>query len=605
MGCIDDNLAVDFASGSLSGAQAAVVERHLATCRDCRTLVATLAPAPGERDSEVATAPRRNGHGSGPGRPGHATEPVVALGDTIGRYVVLRRLGAGGMGVVFAAYDPQLDRKIALKLLRTGIGLGEREANARLVREAQAIARLNHPNVVAVYDVGTAGTDLYLAMEFVEGDTLSHWLKRWERPWPEIVAMFVEAGRGLAAAHAVGLLHRDFKPDNVLVGSDGRVRVSDFGLARSAVTDEDPRPVAAMSELRTVRATAPTEPLTGTGAVMGTPRYMAPEQLRGESVTAAADQFSFCVALYEALYGQHPLPGETAAEMNAGKARVLPPPPSSVVSPAIGAVLARGLDPQPARRFPSMAALLEQLVPPAPRPRPRRLAILLGAVAMVMAGAAAAMVLRPGSSEVDATLKELRDQVRQLEAENKGSRDMIDQMRRRAESDKINVEGTVRDFEAKIAERDREIAALNEKIAAAELEPDPVVAVRRPAAPPPPIERGLSPAELKAGVSPQVDDINGCWGEWSSRTGQQENSIKVTFKVYPEGRVAPRTEVTGLDDKALVECVEPAFQRMRFPVRDMTTLVAADVQFADGKTIVTPYRQGIEDPPPRIDSPGE
>jgi hypothetical protein len=155
MGCLDDNVAVDFATGVLSGAQTAVVERHLASCRDCRTLVATLAPAPGERDSDLATAPRRGGRGTDPGL-GRTTEPVVALGDTIGRYVVLRRLGAGGMGVVFAAYDPQLDRKVALKLLRTGIGLGEGEAKARLVREAQAIAQLSHPNVVAVYDVGTA-----------------------------------------------------------------------------------------------------------------------------------------------------------------------------------------------------------------------------------------------------------------------------------------------------------------------------------------------------------------------------------------------------------------------------------------------------------------
>ena len=600
MGCLDDNVAVDFATGVLSGAQTAVVERHLASCRDCRTLVATLAPAPGERDSDLATAPRRGGRGTDPGL-GRTTEPVVALGDTIGRYVVLRRLGAGGMGVVFAAYDPQLDRKIALKLLRTGIGLGEREANARLVREAQSIARLSHPNVVAVYDVGTAGTDVYLAMEFVEGDTLTHWLRRWERPWPEIVAMFVEAGRGLAAAHAVGLLHRDFKPDNVLVGADGRVRVSDFGLARSSVTDEDagPLPMSALSELRT--------PLTGTGAIMGTPRYMAPEQLRGQSVAAAADQFSFCVALYEALYGQHPLPGETAAQMAEG-ARMAPPPVSSVVAPAIATVLARGLDPQPARRFPSMAALLEQLLPPAPRPRPRRAAILLAAIALVGAGAAAAMVLRPRADPAAAEIRALEANLRIEQDRNRAMQGVLADYKTQLQV--TDVDGAARtDLEARVAalegilaERERKIESLQEQIAAKELAPDPVVGVRKP--PPPPVERGLTPAELTAGAQPKLADLKGCFVEWAGRTGRSSEVIKVTFKVYPEGRV-PRAEVSGLEDKIVPECIGLAFRRMKFPVRDMTTVVAADVGFLDDKTTVTPYRLGIEDPPPRIDSPGE
>ena len=592
MACLDDNVAVDFATGSLSGAQSAVVERHLASCRDCRTLVATLAPAPGERDSDLATA-RRRGLGSDAGRDGRTTEPVVALGDTIGRYVVLRRIGAGGMGVVFAAYDPQLDRKIALKLLRTGIGLGEREANARLVREAQSIARLNHPNVVAVYDVGTAGTDLYLAMEFVEGDTLTHWLRRWERPWPEVVAMFVEAGRGLAAAHAVGLLHRDFKPDNVLVGSDNRVRVSDFGLARSAVTDEEagPLPVAALSELRT--------PLTGTGAIMGTPRYMAPEQLRGHNVTAAADQFSFCVALYEALYGQHPLPGETAAEMAEG-ARMAPPPASSVVSPTLATVLARGLDPQPARRYASMTALLEQLVPPPPRPRPRRLAVLLASVALVGAGAAAAMVLRPTPEPTAAAIRELEEQIRQYEVENKKAKDTVNQLRLAAEANQVNVDTTVREFEAKIAERDRKIMVLQEQIALKVLPIDPVIAARRPA----PVERGLSQAEVAAGVQLKLDDITGCFNEWSARTGRPSAFLKVTYKVLPEGR-APLPQVTGLADQIVPECVAQAFRRMRFAPHDLVTVVGTDVGFLDGNTTVTHYRQRTEDPPPRIDSPGE
>ncbi len=594
MGCLDDNVAVDFATGSLSGPAAVTVERHLASCRDCRTLVATLAPAPGERDSDLATAPRRGGRGTDPGRHGHTTEPVVALGDTIGRYVVLRRLGAGGMGVVFAAYDPQLDRKIALKLLRTGIGLGEREAQARLVREAQSIARLNHPNVVAVYDVGTAGTaELYIAMEFVEGDTLSHWLRRWERPWPEIVAMFVEAGRGLAAAHAVGLLHRDFKPDNVLVGSDGRVRVSDFGLARSAVTDEEAGPVLRLSELRT--------PLTGTGAVMGTPRYMAPEQLRGHSVTAAADQFSFCVALYEALYGQHPLPGETAAEMAEGGARMAPPPDSSVVSPALATLLARGLDPQPARRFPSLSALLEQLQPPPPRPRPRRLALVLfGAASLVLAGAGAATVLRSDSTEAASEIKELKAEIHKLETDKEEYQKVVTRLSTETDSGRADVAQTMVVLKGLIAERDRKIADLEGKLAEVERGPEPLARVR----PPHPVERGLAQDDLSRVTQTKLDEINGCFGEWSNRTGRSTAFLKVTYKVYPEGRV-PAAKVIGLDDLIVPECVSQAFRRMRFPVRDMTTVVAADVGFGDDKTTITPYRVGIEDPPPRIDSPGE
>jgi serine/threonine protein kinase len=598
--CIDDNLAVDFASGSLSGPQAVTVERHLASCRDCRTLVATLAPAPGEREnSDLATAPRKNGRGTGP-RSDRTTEPVVALGDQIGRYGVLRRLGAGGMGVVFAAYDPQLDRKIALKLLRTGIGLGEREAHARLVREAQAIARLNHPNVVAVYDVGTAGSEeLYLAMEFVEGDTLTHWLRRYERTSSEVVAMFVEAGRGLAAAHAVGLLHRDFKPDNVLVGVDGRVRVSDFGLARSSVTDEDgpSLPVTALSELRT--------PLTGTGAVMGTPRYMAPEQLRGESVTAAADQFSFCVALYEALYDQHPLPGETAAEMEKG-ARMAAPPAASVVAPAIATVLARGLDPQPARRFPSMQALLEQLVPPAPRPRPRRLALATAGLALVAAGAAAAMVLRP-RGDVDEAIKDLKEQVRVEQERSRAVEGMLADYKgqlARAESEssrRDELEAKVSSLEVILEERSRKIEALQEQIAAAKLAPDPAVVTRRP---PPPPERGLTPAELNAGAQPKYGDLKGCFVEWAGRTGRSEAFVKVEFKIWPEGRV-PFARVSGLDDKIVPECVAQAFRRMRFPERDLTTLVTADAGFVAGNATVTLSRQGTEAPPSRIDSPGE
>src|SRR5262245_38853464 len=235
---------------------------------------------------------------------------MLSVGDRVGRYLVLSSLGAGGMGVVFAAYDPQLDRKIALKLLRSGLAGSSKDARTRLQREAQAIAQLSHPNVVSVYDVGTTTDgDLYIAMEFVEGDTLTTWLKKYPRTWREIIDVFLQAARGLFAAHSVGLLHRDFKPDNVLVGGDGRVRVTDFGLARSVITPEEAvRPGSS-------GPSALNAELTATGTVLGTPRYMAPEQLTGPDIDARADQFSFCVALYEALWGVHPLPGATSVSM--------------------------------------------------------------------------------------------------------------------------------------------------------------------------------------------------------------------------------------------------------------------------------------------------
>jgi serine/threonine protein kinase len=203
---------------------------------------------------------------------------------------VLDRIGAGGMGVVYAAYDPELDRRVALKLLRPD-RFGSDADRLRLLREAQALARLADPHVVSVYDTGTFGDRVFVAVELVEGETLRQWLgglRAAPRSWREVLARFLPAGRGLAAAHAAGLVHRDFKPENVLLGRDGRVRVADFGLAEAA-----PEPGGKLAAL-------PAE----WGLVLGTPAYMAPEQLRGIAVDARSDQFSFCVALFEALYGR-------------------------------------------------------------------------------------------------------------------------------------------------------------------------------------------------------------------------------------------------------------------------------------------------------------
>ncbi|HKV12684.1 MAG TPA: serine/threonine-protein kinase, partial [Thermoanaerobaculia bacterium] len=308
---------------------------------------------------------------------------LLPRGTAIGRYVILDRIGGGGMGVVYTGYDPELDRKVALKLLRPDRAAGE-AARLRLLREAQAIARLSHPNVVAVHDAGTFGNQVFLAMEYVEGTTLRRWLDEERRPWGEVVERFLLAGRGLAAAHAAGLVHRDFKPDNVLLGTDGRVRVADFGLARAVGEAGPEEPASAES------GGILSSPITQLGMAVGTPAYMAPEQLRGERADARSDQFSFCVALWEALYGERPFPGETTGEVVKAVERgaVRDVPAGSRVPDRLRQALRRGLAADPAARYPALEELLDLLAknPEAARRRWLAAAAAVLAVGGVFAG---------------------------------------------------------------------------------------------------------------------------------------------------------------------------------------------------------------------------
>ncbi|MDP1917558.1 MAG: tetratricopeptide repeat protein [Myxococcales bacterium] len=285
--------------------------------------------------------------------PTAAEVPHLTRGQVIGRYVVLEQLGAGGMGVVYAAYDPSLDRKVALKLVRTNSSLPDADLQARLLHEARALARLSHPNVVAVHDAGSHEGQVFLAMEHVPGVTLTSWLEQ-PRTWEQVVSVFLEAGQGLAAAHRASLVHRDFKPDNVLVDASGRARVTDFGLARAV---DDSRPQQASTG-----GAAASPILSGRGALIGTPAYMAPEQFAGFPADERSDQFSFCVALYEALWGRRPYAGESVAEVQTAIAegRFDPPPPSKVPGRVQNAVL-RGLSTDPSARHPSIEALLGEL----------------------------------------------------------------------------------------------------------------------------------------------------------------------------------------------------------------------------------------------------
>ncbi|MCE9580708.1 MAG: tetratricopeptide repeat protein [Deltaproteobacteria bacterium] len=307
------------------------------------------------------------------------------IGTSVGRYRVLARIGAGGMGVVYRAFDPALDRTVALKVLPPLRESQRTNLEERLRREAQALARLDHPNVVAVYDVGVAAASLFVAMQFVDGTTLDQYVAQHPQSPREVIALCVAAGRGLAAAHAAGIIHRDVKPANILVDRAGRVYVGDFGLARATDLAE-PRPESSDDLLLAE--------VTRHGAIVGTPLFMAPEQHRGEPATPRSDQYGFCLAAWQLLFGRHPFTSgpwsraETVAAMEAD--RLAEPPRATKVPARAIRALRRGLRHDPAARWPSMTALCAAL---APRSRTGWIVggvlgagLISGAVAMMIVG---------------------------------------------------------------------------------------------------------------------------------------------------------------------------------------------------------------------------
>jgi tetratricopeptide (TPR) repeat protein/tRNA A-37 threonylcarbamoyl transferase component Bud32 len=309
------------------------------------------------------------GSGALPGASGSALveDPAeLSTGARLGRYTVLRRLGAGAMGVVYSAYDADLDRKVAVKILkpRTRAVGSDDEGKLRLIREAKALARLSHPNVVAIHDVGAFADRVFIAMEFVDGRTLTQWLKERPRSWREILAALCEAGEGLAAAHNAGLIHRDFKPDNVLIGHDDRVRVLDFGLARATLDPaEEAAPTPDLTLSAADRSASIHVGITSTGVLIGTPAYMAAEQHIGQPADARSDLFAFCVTLYQALYGERPFAGDDLPSLagNVIRGRVKPAPAGAKVPSWLRRAVVRGLSPSPSERYASMSALLEHL----------------------------------------------------------------------------------------------------------------------------------------------------------------------------------------------------------------------------------------------------
>ncbi|MCH9687522.1 MAG: serine/threonine protein kinase, partial [Deltaproteobacteria bacterium] len=333
-------------------------------------------------DSLVFTASRSGRHRRRGASGRTRRDGELPSGSAIGRYVVLYRLGRGGMGVVYAAYDPQLDRKVAVKLLRrTDSRPKSHESHGRMLREAQALARLSHPNVVAVHDAGLLDGQVFVAMDFVDGETLRRWLKSKPRHSREIVNAFVQAAEALTAAHAAEIVHRDFKPDNAIIGRDGRVQVLDFGLARL----HNDTPVDREPALEPPSA-ADTEG-DGEARRQGTPAYMAPEQHDRKRVGPAADQYSFCVSLWEALCERPPFAGKDDVLVDNIKAGRLTEPARGKLSGHLRKILRRGLSADPRARYPSMRALLLELRRDPGRHR-RRASAGLGAIALVGGGAA-------------------------------------------------------------------------------------------------------------------------------------------------------------------------------------------------------------------------
>ena len=377
--CLSEDEVLQLFEGRLSPERQARAESHIDGCPSCLDLVARSArgltsPTPASDDGASVGNDRVD--------PGSST---LSAGRVVqDRYQILERVGIGAMGVVYAAFDRVLDRKVALKVLRPDRVVGrDARAQARLVREAKILARLSHPNVIVVYDVSQGEFGVVMAMELVTGRTLGAWLA--DRQYPsqyEILTTFLAVGRGLAAAHAAGVVHRDLKPDNVLVGDDGRVRVTDFGLAHSPRKQSGAAPPAAGAPMDESRF-----------FIAGTPRYMAPEQYLGHPADASSDQFAFAVSLYEALYREPPFPltsnPERLAAIRAGE---FAPPARSGVSRGLRAALRRGLQADPARRFPSMDAMCDAIDPA----RRRRLYLIAGSAASsVVAGLLGALVLAP------------------------------------------------------------------------------------------------------------------------------------------------------------------------------------------------------------------
>jgi hypothetical protein len=382
MDCPEPSALQDLLGGAITGARADGLWRHIDGCTDCVKLLAAVGGVDEAQARTMAeTHSSEGGRTSKPEQPSLEEGQPIIRGTRIGRYEVEHLLGRGAFGAVYAGKDPELGRPIALKLLQTLPTDGDAMAESRFLREAQSLARVSHPNVVAIFDSGVWQGRVFIAMERVDGTNLAAWLDERPRSIAEIVDVFLAAGRGLGAAHAVGLVHRDFKPANVLVSNDGKVKVSDFGLARPMGPGFVAPEPASQGGPGSSDSSAP---LTQAGAVLGTPPYMAPEQHLGTDVDARTDQFAFCASLYEALYGRRPFGGSYAQlRDDILHGRVRPPPPTARVPATLHQIVLRGLAVLPGERWPTLEALLQALGRDRTR-LPRRIAAVAAAVLGVL-----------------------------------------------------------------------------------------------------------------------------------------------------------------------------------------------------------------------------
>jgi tRNA A-37 threonylcarbamoyl transferase component Bud32 len=347
--CPDENLLVELAEGKLAGSARSTIERHLDTCPECSRLVIELA----KLAAPAKNAPKR--------------------------YNIIRQLGAGAMGVVWEAEDTHLHRKVALKFVKAD-GTDDKALRKRLLREARALAQVRHPNVMAVYDAGEADDEVCLVLELVVGSNARVWRNAKPRAIPEILAVWRQAAAGIAAVHRAGIVHRDIKPDNVFVADDNRVLVGDFGLARGNAMDT-------------------TTSLTVSGAVIGTPLYMSPEQLHGATATQKSDQFALCASIWEALLDERPFRGTTIAAIVLAMQKVPEVPKTATPEQRrLLVILQKGLDPDPTKRFENIDALIAALEPPKAKNR-ASLYIGIAAVGLAVGGTIAVLGATRGQKE--------------------------------------------------------------------------------------------------------------------------------------------------------------------------------------------------------------
>ena len=394
-----------FGQGQLSQTERTRVEAHLDVCDSCCRVASEMARIFFDEDREEGQSVTLQ-EGQSHGDAEIESDRPLLPGSRLDRYHILEPIGEGAMGVVYAAYDPDLDRKVALKVLRDSKRRSEERSMMRLLREAQAMARLSHPNVITVHEARVVDQRLFISMEFVQGCTLKQWLARNKPDWQTVLTLFTDVARAIAAAHAAGLIHRDVKPDNILVGEDGRVRVTDFGLARpSSIDSAEADRTASHSQSISTPGHRPALAATFTrhGALVGTPAYMSPEQLSSRPATEASDQFSFCVALFEALYGHRPFAGSTLGQLsrNVLEGRVQKPDDHRGVPRWLDQVVMRGLSVEPHERWPNMEALQIELSRDRRRLRATTVGLGLAAMALTAVGSLVGMSMYSDEGSCD------------------------------------------------------------------------------------------------------------------------------------------------------------------------------------------------------------